>query len=170
MNEQQINELLNNYDVMRDQMERIKDIMDKTREVYLALEKKAVEMDKRMDSTINSVEEKLKKIDDAMKRVEPYQIEEQQLLDDFDETEDFVDFAMDGEELMQEKSLYDFFYAAGLEVVDKRSFNGALWVTGEEDLLREIVKEAKRKYAITGAFASGRAIGNRYGWYTKSDK
>ena len=67
-------------------------------------------------------------------------------------------------------SLREFFEAAGLKTVDMRDKKGALWVVGSKGKIGKIVDEAVEKYNVSGAYASGKAIGYLEGWYTKSKK
>lgn len=61
-----------------------------------------------------------------------------------------------------------FFESKNLEVIDKRSFGGCLWVVGSKPEIQEIITEACEKYNVTGAYCGGgRATGYRNAWYTK---
>jgi TATA-binding protein-associated factor len=66
--------------------------------------------------------------------------------------------------------LASFFREFDLEVIDKRSKGGCLWVIGDEQDLEEYIEFAEKEYGVTGGFASGKATGGRVGWYTRSNK
>lgn len=70
------------------------------------------------------------------------------------------------------KSLKDFFSEKGLEVIDKRSAGGCLWVVGEKDKLMPYVKEAGKIFGAYGNYSAkgGRATKNRAGWFTMCKK
>lgn len=70
------------------------------------------------------------------------------------------------------KSLKDFFSEKGLEVIDKRSAGGCLWVVGEKDKLMPYVKEAGKMFGAYGNYSAkgGRATKNRAGWFTMCKK
>lgn len=70
------------------------------------------------------------------------------------------------------RSLKDFFTEKGLEVIDKRSAGGCLWVIGEKDKLMPHVKEAGKVFGAYGNYSSkgGRATKNRAGWFTMCKK
>ena len=64
-----------------------------------------------------------------------------------------------------------FFKSKGLEVIDKRSAGGCLWVVGEKDAISSVVQEAGKTYGAYGNYsAGGRATKNRPGWFTKCKK
>lgn len=63
-----------------------------------------------------------------------------------------------------------FFEGRGLEVVDKRSEGGRLWVIGDKTAIRDDVNEAISKFKISGKYALSKEIKNRNGWCTKTDK
>ena len=63
-----------------------------------------------------------------------------------------------------------FFMDNGFEVIDKRDEGGRLWVVGEKTAIRDIVNKAISKFGISGKYASGKEIGFKNGWYTKTDK
>lgn len=67
-------------------------------------------------------------------------------------------------------SLAEFFKTFELEVIDKRPFDGCLWVVGDSLQLGEYLDIAEEEYGVVGNFASGEATGGRIGWYTKSSK
>ncbi len=64
----------------------------------------------------------------------------------------------------------EFFEKAGYEVIDNRDQGGRLWVVGEKEELRDVVNKALSEFGISGKYSSGKEIGNRNGWYTKTDK
>jgi hypothetical protein len=55
-------------------------------------------------------------------------------------------------------------------VVDYRKKGGALWIVGEKADIEEIVKEAVKKFNISGMYGRGKAIKCRNGWWTKTKK
>jgi hypothetical protein len=63
-----------------------------------------------------------------------------------------------------------FFEEKGLKVVDKRDQGGRLWVVGEKDIIRNYINEAIAKFGISGKYMVGKEIGNKEGWFTKTDK
>jgi len=66
-------------------------------------------------------------------------------------------------------SLYEFFKSRGLEVIDKRSKGGALWVVGTPEQINNVVREACRIFRAGGNYAmnGGRATSYRTAWFTK---
>lgn len=68
------------------------------------------------------------------------------------------------------KSLIDFFTSFDLEVIDKRSSGGCLWVVGDKDELSKYLELVETEYGVKGSFGLGRATHGRIGWYTKSEK
>lgn len=70
------------------------------------------------------------------------------------------------------KSLKAYFEEKGLEVIDKRSAGGCLWVVGEKDKLMPYVKEAGKMFGAYGSYSAkgGRATKNRAGWFTMCKK
>lgn len=46
----------------------------------------------------------------------------------------------------------EFFVSKGFEVIDRRSKTGLLWVIGTREELKDTIREASRKYRITGQF------------------
>lgn len=70
------------------------------------------------------------------------------------------------------KSLKDFFAEKGLEVIDKRSAGGCLWLVGEKEALEPYIKEAGKLFGAYGKYAAkgGKVTKNRGGWYTTSRK
>ena len=70
------------------------------------------------------------------------------------------------------KSLKAYFEEKGLEVIDKRSAGGCLWVVGEKDKLMPYVKEAGKMFGAYGTYSAkgGRATKNRAGWFTMCKK
>lgn len=67
-------------------------------------------------------------------------------------------------------SVKEFFESEGLEVIDVRKTTGFLWVIGEKSEIEKIVNKAIDKFAITGAYGSGKTSHFRSGWYTKTKK
>lgn len=63
-----------------------------------------------------------------------------------------------------------FFVNKGLEVVDKRTEGGRLWVIGEKTAIRDVVNAAISQFGITGKYASSQESGFKNGWCTKTDK
>ncbi len=64
-------------------------------------------------------------------------------------------------------SLFDYLRNLGIEVIDKRSKGGCLWAVGTEREIGRTIREACRKYNVTGCFCGGgRATKYRPGWYT----
>lgn len=72
----------------------------------------------------------------------------------------------------EEKGLKEFFTEKGLEVIDKRSAGGSLWVVGDKEMLTPHLKEAGRIYGAYGKFApnGGRATKYRPSWFTMCKK
>lgn len=68
------------------------------------------------------------------------------------------------------KTLIDFFKSKGLKVIDKRPNGGCLWVIGSESEIGSIVREACRKFHVGGNYGSGRATGQKSGWFTRAQK
>ena len=69
------------------------------------------------------------------------------------------------------KSLKEYLLDKGLEVVDKRTSGGALWIVGDKAALTPIVKEIGTVYGAYGSFsAGGRATKQRPGWFTQCKK
>lgn len=69
------------------------------------------------------------------------------------------------------KSLKEYLQDKGLEVVDKRTSGGALWIVGDKATLSPIVKEIGTIYGAYGNFsAGGRATKQRPGWFTQCKK
>ena len=64
--------------------------------------------------------------------------------------------------------LVEFFESKGFEVIDRRSKTGLLWVIGSREELRDTIREASRKFRITGQFGKDADTNGRQGWYTKS--
>ena len=64
----------------------------------------------------------------------------------------------------------EFFISRGLEVVDMRDKGGVLWVVGSKDKVGAVINEAVKAFSISGHYSSGKAIKNREGWFTKTDK
>ncbi len=67
--------------------------------------------------------------------------------------------------------LTDFLKGKGLEVIDKRSNGGALWVVGDQNI-NPILKEARKQFGSFWIFSAkgGNATKHRSGWFTKSPK
>ena len=67
--------------------------------------------------------------------------------------------------------LMDFMIAKGLEVIDKRSKGGALWVVGDKGI-DPIIKESRVEFGALWVFCEkgGGATKHRPGWFTKSSK
>lgn len=75
------------------------------------------------------------------------------------------------EKAMKAVSLLVFFRAFGLNVEDKRSKKGALWLYGTKEMLFPFVEMAEGKFGIAGWYTNrGRIIGYNDGWFTNSDK
>ena len=68
------------------------------------------------------------------------------------------------------KTLIDFFKSKGLKVIDKRPNGGCLWVIGSESEIGSIVREACREFHVGGNYGSGRATGQKQGWFTRTQK
>ena len=69
------------------------------------------------------------------------------------------------------KSLKEYLQDKGLEVIDKRNSNGALWIIGEKASLSPVIKEIESIYGAYGSFsAGGRATKHKPGWFTKCEK
>lgn len=70
------------------------------------------------------------------------------------------------------KSLKDFFVDKGLEVIDKRSADGALWVVGDKKSLDPYVKDAGKLFGAYGNYSvkGGKATKNRPAWFTSCKK
>lgn len=67
--------------------------------------------------------------------------------------------------------LIKFFKDKNLEVIDKRTSGGCLWVVGDKEMLQPIVKEAGNLFGAYGKFsAGGRTTKQRSGWFTKCKK
>lgn len=68
-------------------------------------------------------------------------------------------------------SLTEFLRNKGLEVIDKRSKGGALWVVGDKGL-DAILKESKKLFGALWIYSEkgGGATKHRSGWFTKSAK
>ena len=69
-----------------------------------------------------------------------------------------------------EYDLDTFLKKQGVEVIDKRSQGGKLWITGDRAAMDRAIKLAKSLCGATGGFASGRATHQRLGWYTDRTK
>ena len=67
-------------------------------------------------------------------------------------------------------TLIEFFLSKGLKVVDKRPNGGCLWVIGSENEIGSIVREACKKFHVGGNYGSGRATGQKQGWFTRAQK
>ena len=68
-------------------------------------------------------------------------------------------------------TLVDYFKSKGLEVIDKRSHGGALWVVGDQAKLNPYLKEARSLYGAVGSFTDkGKASGYRMSWFTKCNR
>ena len=67
--------------------------------------------------------------------------------------------------------LADYLKGKGLEVIDKRSNGGALWVVGDKSL-DPILKEARKQFGSLWTFSAkgGFSTKHRSGWFTKSMK
>lgn len=67
--------------------------------------------------------------------------------------------------------MVEFLKKKGLEVIDKRDKNGALWVVGGKEI-DPILKETRKLYGALWTFSQngGRATRNRTSWFTKSKK
>ena len=65
-------------------------------------------------------------------------------------------------------SMKSFFPSKGLEVIDKRSKGGALWVVGTPEEINSIIKEACKMFRAGGNYAmnGGRSTGYRTAWFT----
>ena len=70
----------------------------------------------------------------------------------------------------EELPLKTFLKKQGVEVIDKRSQGGKLWITGDRAAMDKAIKLAKSLYGATGGFALGRATHQRLGWYTDCTK
>ena len=68
----------------------------------------------------------------------------------------------------RKSELVQFFEGKGLEVIDRRQSSGLLWIIGSREQLMPIIREASRKFRISGQFGKDRDTGGRQGWYTKS--
>jgi len=68
-------------------------------------------------------------------------------------------------------TLSDFLKGKGLEVIDKRSNGGALWVVGDKSI-DPVLKETRQKFGSLWTFSEkgGYATKHRSGWFTKSTK
>lgn len=69
------------------------------------------------------------------------------------------------------KTLVEFLKSKGLQVIDKRSKGGALWVVGDKEL-DLILKESRRIFGSLWIYSAhgGGATKYRSAWYTKSSK
>lgn len=70
-----------------------------------------------------------------------------------------------------QETLSDFLKSKGLEVIDKRYNNGALWVVGDKSI-DPILRETRKKFGALWTFSAkgGSATKHRSGWFTKSSK
>lgn len=69
-------------------------------------------------------------------------------------------------------NMKSFFASKGLEVIDKRSKGGALWVVGAPEEINSIVREACRMFGAGGNYAmnGGRSTGYRTAWFTHCNR
>ena len=69
------------------------------------------------------------------------------------------------------QTLMEYLISKGLEVVDMRSKNGALWVVGGKEL-NPIIKESKKQFGALWTFSQkgGAATRRRTSWFTKCPK
>lgn len=69
-------------------------------------------------------------------------------------------------------SLYEYFTSQGLEVIDKRSKGGALWVVGTPSQIDKIVKDGCRMFRAGGSYAmnGGKSTSYRTAWFTKCSR
>lgn len=67
--------------------------------------------------------------------------------------------------------LVDFLKAKGIEVIDNRSKQGALWIIGDKSI-DSIIQETKKKFGARWTYKEegGFATKHRPSWYTKSEK
>ena len=69
------------------------------------------------------------------------------------------------------KDLKTYLQDKGLEIVDKRSSGGVLWIVGEKTALQPIIREIGELYGAYGNFSEGnRATKRRPGWFTSCRK
>lgn len=76
-----------------------------------------------------------------------------------------------GKEVEAASNLVVFLQGKGLEVIDKRSKGGALWVVGDKSI-DPILKESRKEFGALWTFSEkgGAATKHKSGWFTKSVK
>lgn len=73
--------------------------------------------------------------------------------------------------VIRKSHLRDFLIQQGCVVKDLRSEGGCLWVTGSKKELAPIIKRVGSEFGVTGQFmTAAKPIGNKPGWFTKSNK
>jgi predicted peroxiredoxin len=70
----------------------------------------------------------------------------------------------------ESESLLSFLKSQGLEVIDKRPYNGALWVVGGNELQHLMIQLKKAGVNFVFTDRGGRASRHRPAWYTTSRK
>ena len=106
----------------------------------------------------------------------PFEIQDFPILFDGDDNGDVGDSG-DGETPPPEpdgdsiSTLVQFLKQRGLEVIDNRGKDGALWVLAGKEI-DSILKETRKQYGALWIYKEngGRAVGNRSCWFTKSKK
>lgn len=73
------------------------------------------------------------------------------------------------EQVIERKSLKEFFVSNGFKVVDKRASGGRLWVVGSPKDLEPCIRVAQKYYNLGDhKYSSGRATDGKPGWFTTS--
>lgn len=68
----------------------------------------------------------------------------------------------------RDSELAAFFISHRLEVVDQRNKGGCLWVACDNYMADKWIKIAENSFHVVGDYAFSKALGGRFGWYTKS--
>ena len=164
MNEEQVKELLERYDDIRELVVRVNANMNQINEVGDLLHKKE-----------NDLETKLADLSRKIAAVEKTAGGLMNANAGTETTSNCVSAqpkktSRTAEPKREELPLKTFLKKQGVEVIDKRSQGGKLWITGDRAAMDKAIKLAKSLYGATGGFASGRATHQRLGWYTDCTK
>ena len=71
---------------------------------------------------------------------------------------------------LSESNVVKFFKSKGLNVVDKRSENGILYIFGDKGKMESIIEEAMDLFEISGKYTTVNNKPNRRAWCTKTRK
>lgn len=164
MNEEQVKELLERYDDLRELVVRVNANMNQINEVGDLIHKKESDLETKLADLSGKIAAAEKTANGLINGNSGAKV------DSNDASAQSKKPGKTAEPKREALPLKAFLKKQGVEVIDKRPQGGKLWITGDRASMDKAIKLAKSLYGATGGFASGRATHQRLGWYTDSTK